>query len=105
MVLILLPVGYTFGSMIVINQEFSLTQKIVLGVCYLGLALLTLRALFLCSLTDPGVLPSVKLLGTIPELTYKCLDTQREYYVDYKSRDQQEDCLRKCRSDTERFYS
>lgn len=98
--LIVLPVAYTFGSMIVINQEFQLTQKIAIGVTYLLLALLSLRALFKCSLTDPGVIPSVKLLGTIPELTYKCLDTQREYFVDYKTREQQEDSLLKCTSDT-----
>ena len=34
-VLIVLPVGYTFGSMIIINQEFKLWHKAALGAIYL----------------------------------------------------------------------
>jgi hypothetical protein len=66
--------------------DLDLTARYVLTVIYLISLLLCLWAFFMVSFTEPGILPSIFMNTKIQNIEIKKVNTNKEYYVEYRHR-------------------
>ena len=66
--------------------DLDLTARYVLTVIYLISLFLCLWAFFMVSFTEPGIIPSIFMNTKIQNIEIKKINTNKEYYVDYKHR-------------------
>lgn len=51
------PTFVTYVGLIYLNPGFDILFKVGFGIMYLSTLMLSLTHLYLCSLTDPGIIP------------------------------------------------
>lgn len=82
--LIVIPTALVLIVVVPMNEKIPIWVKIILEILICITAFLSLKMLFTCATTDPGVVPNVSVYNpSIPDQNKFKIDTKKEYYAKY----------------------
>ena len=76
------------------TTQLSLLTKIVMSIIEVVFLYMSLKNLFTCAFTEPGIIPSVHMHTNIPNTNQKLADENRDYVVKYQTRSELADTMR-----------
>jgi hypothetical protein len=89
------------------TTQVSNLTKIVMSIIEVVFLYMSLKNLFTCAFTEPGIIPSVHMHTNIPQATQKLADENRDYVVKYQTRSQLQDTMDhlKIKTPVEKYFN